>query len=276
MSTSRPPLRLRFPSAAAAIPFVCAALLAGIPAFSASNVRILVDGRAVTLPETGDTVRDALDDARVLLGEHDEVSPPADTALPPDAVVRVMRVSYRETSVDTPIPYRTIVRPAPPGNRPYHPTVAQEGRSGLRRALYRLKIVDGREAQRDLLSEATVREPVHQIVISRNPAALGSRGAYTGTRILTVVATAYDPGVGSCGRWADGKTCNGKRAGYGVIAVDPKVIPLGAKLYVPGYGYGIAADVGRAIQGNRVDLGFNSRAGARQWGRKTVRLTIVE
>ena len=54
------------------------------------------------------------------------------------------------------------------------------------------------------------------------------------------------------------------------------MIPLGKKLYVPGYGYGITADVGGAIKGNKLDLYFPTHEEALQWGRKFVDVTIVD
>jgi 3D (Asp-Asp-Asp) domain-containing protein len=246
------------------------------PAAAAGGIRLEVDGRVIDLPRTGDTVREALEDAGVTLDADDEVSPTLESTLADGASVRVRRVRFVEREVEARIPFRTAIRPTTRAVNPYHPTVLKEGRSGLKRLTYRVKMVDGVEVEKSPVAEVIVREPVTQVVIARKPAQLGSRGAYVGKRTFTMVATAYDPGPGSCGRFADGKTANGKRAGYGIIAVDPKVIPLGSKLYVPGYGYGIAADVGSAIKGNHVDLGFNSRSGAKQWGKRRVSLEIVE
>lgn len=258
----------------------CCALLAFTLApavvWCAEGVRILVDGRSIELPQRELTVREALAEARVSLGAEDQVTPPLDSPVPEHGTVRVQRVSIKEVTVDEKVPYRTLVRAPSAKKQPYHPTVIQEGRVGLKRVTYRVRAVDGVEESRTRLEEVIVREPVAQVVVARKPQLLGSRGAYTGKRVLNVLATAYDPGKGSCGKYANGTTCNGKRAGYGIIAVDPKVIPLGAKLYVPGYGYGIAADVGSAIKGNRIDLGFNSRPGALAWGKKWVKLTIVD
>jgi 3D (Asp-Asp-Asp) domain-containing protein len=62
--------------------------------------------------------------------------------------------------------------------------------------------------------------------------------------------------------------------GWGVVAVDPSVIPLGTRLTIPGYGEGVAADTGGAIRGNRIDLWFPSLAKARAWGRRTVTITL--
>lgn len=71
-----------------------------------------------------------------------------------------------------------------------------------------------------------------------------------------------------------GKTASGLPVGKGVVAVDPKLIPLGTKLFVPGYGRGVAADVGVAIKGRIIDLWMPNDAAARKWGRKTVVITV--
>jgi 3D (Asp-Asp-Asp) domain-containing protein len=71
-----------------------------------------------------------------------------------------------------------------------------------------------------------------------------------------------------------GSTALGVPVGKGVVAVDPRLIPLGTKLHVPGYGPGLAADVGYAIKGRIIDLWFPTTAKARQWGRRTVTITV--
>jgi len=62
--------------------------------------------------------------------------------------------------------------------------------------------------------------------------------------------------------------------GWGIVAVDPRVIPLGTRLYIPGYGEGVAADTGGAIIGNRIDLWMPTSTQAFAWGRRTVTITI--
>lgn len=91
---------------------------------------------------------------------------------------------------------------------------------------------------------------------------------------FTMVATAYFAGGG--GLNGDGITATGLRATYGIVAVDPRVIPLGTKLYIPGYGPALAADTGGWIKGNRIDLCFNSLEEAIQWGRREVKVYVVE
>ena len=71
-----------------------------------------------------------------------------------------------------------------------------------------------------------------------------------------------------------GRTALGVPVRKGVVAVDPRLIPLGTKLHIPGYGPGLAADVGTAIKGRIIDLWFPSTAAARQWGRRTVRIIV--
>ena len=61
-----------------------------------------------------------------------------------------------------------------------------------------------------------------------------------------------------------------------VIAVDPNVIPLGSKVWVEGYGYAIAGDTGGAIKGNKIDVLVQSKQEAIQWGRKKVRIKVLD
>jgi len=86
-----------------------------------------------------------------------------------------------------------------------------------------------------------------------------------GVTSMTVVATAYA---------LPGRTASGSPAGWGAVAVDPSVIPLGSRLSVPGYGPGVAADTGGAIQGARIDLWFPSVAQAHAWGSRVVTITV--
>ncbi len=71
-----------------------------------------------------------------------------------------------------------------------------------------------------------------------------------------------------------GTTATGVRVAYGIVAVDPSVIPLGTRMTVPGYGEGIAADTGGAVKGAHIDLWFPTRAEALAWGTRTVTITL--
>jgi 3D (Asp-Asp-Asp) domain-containing protein len=80
--------------------------------------------------------------------------------------------------------------------------------------------------------------------------------------------------VSSTGYSLPGRTSTGIPVGWGVIAVDPSVIPLGTRVTVPGYGEAVAADTGSAVRGATIDLWFPSLAQARAWGRRTVTITL--
>ena len=89
---------------------------------------------------------------------------------------------------------------------------------------------------------------------------------------LSLQATAYtsqDPGCGSL-------TKREHRLRKGLVAVDPKVIPLGTRLYIEGYGYAIADDIGSAIKGAKIDLAYENRKEAFQFGRKMVTVFILD
>lgn len=92
-------------------------------------------------------------------------------------------------------------------------------------------------------------------------------------RLMRMIATAYCP-RGCCGS-SSGRTATGRRAEYGIVAVDPRVIPLGTTLYVDRYGFAIAADTGRKIKGARIDLCFPTHKEALRFGRKTVKVLLL-
>ena len=71
-----------------------------------------------------------------------------------------------------------------------------------------------------------------------------------------------------------GRTASGLPCAKGVVAVDPRLLPLGTQMYVPGYGPAIAADVGTAVKGRIIDLWMPTDAAARRWGRRTVTITV--
>lgn len=93
-------------------------------------------------------------------------------------------------------------------------------------------------------------------------------------KCIIVEATAYTRSISE--GTSRGITKSGTLVSHGTIAVDPRIIPLGTKLYVEGYGYGTALDTGGAIKRNRIDVYFSSKHKALEWGRKTVKVWIVE
>jgi 3D (Asp-Asp-Asp) domain-containing protein len=96
-------------------------------------------------------------------------------------------------------------------------------------------------------------------------ASAGGSGSEQSTHTLVVDAVAYH---------LVGRTASGLPAGVGVMAVDPSVIPLGTRVFVPGYGPAVAADVGSAVKGLVIDLWMPTTIQARAWGRRTVTITV--
>ncbi|WP_249872108.1 3D domain-containing protein [Oceanobacillus saliphilus] len=95
-------------------------------------------------------------------------------------------------------------------------------------------------------------------------------------RTFSVEATAYTAGCNGCsGITATGINLNNDPYAK-VIAVDPNVIPLGTNVYVEGYGYAVAGDTGGAIKGNKIDIHVPTKTEAYNWGRRTVKITILE
>ena len=115
----------------------------------------------------------------------------------------------------------------------------------------------------ELASTAATAAPPPPLAPVEVAAPLAARTS--GPRTLTVTSTGYS---------IRGRTATGIPTGPGVVAVDPSVIPLGTKLTIPGYGVGVAADTGGAVQGNTIDVWFPTRAQALQWGRRTVTVTL--
>jgi len=107
------------------------------------------------------------------------------------------------------------------------------------------------------------------------PVLNASSGSFSPIQVITMVATGYD-GCYKCNYPYYGRPSYiGIPLKRGIVAVDPSIIPMGARIYVEGYGEAIAADQGEAIKGNRIDLFFDSHQEALDWGIRTVEVSIL-
>jgi 3D (Asp-Asp-Asp) domain-containing protein len=107
--------------------------------------------------------------------------------------------------------------------------------------------------------------PAAAPVADRAPADVPVATPAAEERTLTVSATGYA---------LKGTTATGIPVGWGVVAVDPSVIPLGSHFTIPGYGDAVAADIGGTVRGSSIDLWFPTHAQAHAWGRRTVTIVL--
>ncbi|MFA4016675.1 MAG: hypothetical protein RUDDFDWM_001785 [Candidatus Fervidibacterota bacterium] len=246
-------------------------------------VYITVDGERRAVALSGETVMDALEACGVVLAPYDRVKPPPKTKLKDGMEIVVERVQITEERCWEwlkPITLYKFDSSLPNGTT----RVVDTGKFGLAELLVRVYRKDGKVTLRKVLSRNIISQPKPALVavgVGRTQTRLAyrgtlpSRGMPVGFKVLTMIATGYDPGPRSCGKYANGLTATGMRARRGVVAVDPRVIKLGTRLYVEGYGYAIAADTGGAIKGNRIDLCFDTYEEAMRWGIRKVRVLIL-
>lgn len=243
---------------------------------AAMPVSLSVDGTVRSLHSAVATVGELLAHERIAYDRHDDVSPPAETALANDLTIVVRHVDHWTETVERPLPAPTVKRWAldlPTGKT----EIVEAGSSGRVAVTYRVvRTADRRGLRRLELVRHVLRIP-HDRIVAEGIAeytALSelARRELVGTlRLATsavnMIATAY---TAHCGGGCTGRTASGRLAGHGVVAVDPSVIPLGTQLFIPGYGRAVAGDTGGAIRGRRIDLGFNSSSQANQFGRRPV------
>lgn len=245
-----------------------------------------IDGNMEIITTTKKTVSEAFEEAGISIGASDRVEPPIDTNVEPDMTVNVFRVLNETITVDSEIPFETVEVPNSSLAKG-KTAVKVRGANGLKRTVYSVTTEDGVEIKRQIISETTLRQPTKRVISVGTKAAAtkksGSKKVVTKagqtlnySKKFTVSASAYTASAGK-------KTASGRVAQYGVIAVDPKVIPLGTKLYVEStddgkswqYGYCIAGDTGGAIKGNKIDLFFNSRNECLQFGRRSAIVYVL-
>lgn len=185
--------------------------------------------------------------------------------------IEIIRVTYDTLEQERNIPFKTEVIDDNNAVQGIRRTV-QSGREGQIKEEYQIKYHNGEEVARELVTEKVIREPVHRIVAqgTQPKVMVASRGGeqLRYKQVLSMSSTAYTH--------TGNRTYTGIKPHVGVVAVDPSVIPLGTKLYVDGYGNAVAADIGSAIKGNRIDVFLETRAEAVKWGRRTVKVYILE
>jgi 3D (Asp-Asp-Asp) domain-containing protein/septal ring factor EnvC (AmiA/AmiB activator) len=133
-------------------------------------------------------------------------------------------------------------------------------------------------SRRALTGQAIERLTAHASAAQVKTASLPSSGGGSAAPVPTptpTIGSGTQMIVSSTGYCLRGTTATGIPTGWGVVAVDPAVIPLGTRMSIPGYGEGVAADTGPAVRGATIDIWFPKCSQALAWGRRVVSITLL-
>ncbi|GBF34359.1 cell wall-binding protein [Desulfocucumis palustris] len=232
------------------------------------HVTVEAGGEITEFDTTAATVGDALKEKNIALNQGDLVAPESGYRIAGDVKIKVTRVRVAEEVKNVPIPY-SVRRDSNPEMARGITRVIKKGSNGVEQQRWRVTYHDSQAVEHRLVDKKTVTEPVPGIIQvgSGQSVSRGGRDIRF-SRAMEIVATAYT--------YTGRNTASGRAPGYGLVAVDTSVIPFGTKLYIDGYGYAVAADRGRAIKGNRVDVFLESERDARRWGVRRVNMYILQ
>jgi 3D (Asp-Asp-Asp) domain-containing protein len=237
-----------------------------------ATVTLIADGQTREVQTAAATIAELFKEQDLRFGNDDRCSFTLSSPVKDGLRVAVTRVRNEVVVERKSIPFPTrqkLTGGLPIGKK----KVLVAGKNGERSVKYRCYYKDGQLTQKLKLAESrTAPRPQIEVVGTRGMT-LASRGYFAGRRVIEMVATGYGPNGN--GKWG-ARTASGLRPGFGVVAVDPRFIPLGTRLYVDGYGYAVAGDTGGAIKGARIDLGYDSNSSAMAVGRRRVRVLILD
>ena len=250
-------------------------------------VSVTIGGEEKEVYTIARTVEGILGKLGINVADDDVITPArGETVAAYDSIVYV-RGSYEIAFLEEDVPFATTERANT--NLAYGQTqVVREGEKGRRKVEVKICYLDGEEVSREELSSETLTESVAKIVekgtrtgslVWGGGGTLASRGVELRySKMLECSATAYTAGEAGVGS----RTATGAAVRYGVVAVDPKVIPLGSRLYIEAsngawvYGTAVAADTGGAIKGNKIDLYFDTLSECSRFGRRTAMVYVLE
>jgi uncharacterized protein YabE (DUF348 family) len=246
-------------------------------------VKLNEGGNEQNVWSTSTTVADFLKQQEVKLNDLDRVEPTLSSLVKPNTVINVVRVEKVTDVVEEPVGYAVVTKNDPSLEKGTEKVVS-EGVEGRVAKHYEVIIENNKEVSRKLVKTEPLKESKNRIVVvgskvtkpvTQTALAQVSRDDHKSGREFYVQSTAYTAFCSGC----SGKTRTGinlrANPNAKVIAVDPNVIPLGSKVYVEGYGYAIAADTGGVIKGNKIDVFFADKSRAYTWGRRTVKIRVL-
>ncbi|PSR28794.1 MAG: hypothetical protein C7B47_04000 [Sulfobacillus thermosulfidooxidans] len=207
----------------------------------------------------------------IKLGPLDKVRPPLTASIAPGSTVDVIRQWLVKKTITSSLPFTVTYRPDPNLIKGRH-QVLQNGQQGVESTTIQYLVQDGSPLTGKVVAKKIMKSPSPEVIAYGTAQPLTVNGqALPITGELYMVSTGYWPNPA----WSTGLTAMGTAAHYGIVAVDPAVIPLGTHLYIPGYGYAVAEDTGSAIVGNRIDLCFNDQSQAIEWGVRPLTVYIL-
>lgn len=262
-----------------------------ITIYRSFDISVTADGETKKIPATENkTVEQVLAEAEISVGDDDLLNMGLSEKANPNTDIVIQRVVIKDEIHDSPIPFDEI-RTETANEAVGTTVITKDGQYGLLRTTKQNTYIDGVLTESRELYSQTLREPVTQEVsvgiCPRDPIAkIAPEGAVefdsngkplNYKTVLTGKATAYSARKGA-------KTASGRYAIVGHVAVDPKIIPYGTKMYIAStngkhvYGYCVAADTGIALMDGRVlvDLFFGSYEESCRWGAKQVNIYILE
>ncbi len=241
-----------------------------IQVYRAVPVTITYQGQVQEIVTAKPTVAEVAE-ARGIPQINVRLNPGPDTSVTANMNIVAVTISEKQVEEQETAAYPIVRRPDP-----YMELGTEEieawGQDGMKTVTKLLHLEDGVQTMATIIAERTTVAPTPQIVrVGTRDTVETSRGDMRFKRVEYMEATAYTPTDGS---W-HGITASGIPARRGVVAVDPRVIPLGSRLYVTGYGLALAADTGGAIVGNRIDLCVESASEAWHYGRQPVKVYVL-
>ena len=224
-------------------------------------VQIEVDGRRIRTRTRAERVAQVLGQEGIALVGRDRVQPALDSAVRPNMTIRVTRVREEYVVEFEPIPFATEWVPDPAVEID-NIRLVQAGQVGLKKRRYRVVYEDNQEVERSLEAVWAAQPPITKTMAYGTKIVIRTLETPEGTieywRKIRAYTVSYKPS--SCGKPRShpryGYTRLGWKLKKGIVAVDPTVIPLRTKMYVPGYGLARAGDTGGGVKGKLVDLGY--------------------
>lgn len=249
------------------------------------TVTLIHNGTESTFETEEMTVGELLTDRQIIIDEDDFCSQPLEAKIRDGLNIEVNTKEVSTEVIQEAIPFETEIRKTDTLDLGVQKVVS-EGKEGVKEIVKEIVHVGGALEESYIKEETIVTQPQPRIIeegtreiievieeVSNTIKDEKTGQFYEYTKALTLEATAYTDIPGD--RW-EGITASGMPTFVGMVAVDPKVIPLHTILYVEGYGIAIAGDTGGAIKGHDIDLFFETRDQAYEFGRRDRQVYVLE